>query len=50
VIPAYEDVDIANMIGLENDGGCRWMRIKPLPERILALGRSKGIENQYLAA
>src|SRR5438067_6775819 len=47
-VAAYEQIDVADVIRLENDSGCRRARVEPLPD-LGRLGRSERIENERLA-
>jgi len=49
IIAACEEINVANVIGLENDDGSRRARVEPLPELGSIFGRSKRIEKQSLA-
>ena len=44
-IAAGEQIDVANVIGLENDDGGRGASVEVLPELGCAFGRSKRIQN-----
>ena len=50
LIAEREEIDIANVIGLENDDGSRRASVEPLPKLGCAFGGSKRIEKQCLAA
>src|SRR5439155_21434506 len=49
MIAPREQVDVANVIGLENDHGGWRARVEPLPKLGCAFGRSERIEKQRLA-
>ncbi|OLB41233.1 MAG: hypothetical protein AUH11_00195 [Acidobacteria bacterium 13_2_20CM_57_17] len=49
IIAAREEINVANVIGLENDDGRRRTRVEPLPELGCVFWRSKRIEKQSLA-
>jgi len=49
MIAPREQIEVANMIGLENDDGRRRTRVEPLPELGCVFWRSKRIEKQSLA-
>jgi hypothetical protein len=45
IIAAHEQIDVANVIGLENDDGGRGASVEALPELGCDFGRSKRIQN-----
>jgi hypothetical protein len=46
----HEQVDVADVIGLENDGQRRWPRIESLPDLAGIVWRREWIQNCDLAA
>src|SRR6267143_3730031 len=50
IVAAHEQIDVANVIGLENDDGGWRARVEALPDFRRAFGRSERIQKQRLAS
>jgi hypothetical protein len=49
-VAAHEDVDVADVVRLEDNGDRRQARVEPLPHVARVIGRGERIEDQPLAA
>ena len=49
-VAAHEEVDVADVVGLEDDDERRRAGIEPHPHLVVVLGRSERVEQRHLAA